>query len=111
MVHNPVQALECTNALHRVCGVSGVSIPESERAVRRGGFLTLVYRKSVRENVVVSATRLGRVFVVVIVVVVVAVFADFGLDCILRMLRSFSSKSNNSLGKHETQERSRSLCC
>lgn len=74
---------------HTVFRVSGVSIPESERAVRRGGFLTLVYRKSVRENVVVSATRLGRVFVVVIVVVV-AVFADFGFDCILRILRSFS---------------------
>lgn len=72
-----------------MCRVSGVSIPESERAVRRGGFLTLVYRKSVRENVVVSATRLGRVFVVVIVVVV-GVFADFGLDCILRILCSFS---------------------
>lgn len=42
----------------RVERVSGVSIPESERAERRGGFLTLVYRKSVRENVVVCATRL-----------------------------------------------------
>lgn len=59
-----------------------MTIPESERAVRRGGFLTLVYRRSVRENVVVFATRLDRVFVVVIVVFVVAVFADFGPDCI-----------------------------